>query len=56
MTKKHLENVTFLIDKIGNIIWGLDPSKAHGQDNISVCLLKMCGNTSCKPLKIIYKD
>ena len=56
MTKKHLDNVTFWIEEIGNIIQGLDPSKAQGQDKISIRMLKICCNSICKPLEIIYKE
>ena len=36
MTEKRLGNVIFSTDDIGNIMQGLDPSKALGQDKISV--------------------
>ena len=37
------------------IIQGSDPNKAHGQDKISISMLKICGSSFCKPLEIIYK-
>ena len=40
--------------EIGNIIQGLDPNKAHDQDKISICMLKICGKSIWKSLKIIY--
>ena len=33
----------------------LDSNKSHGHDNISVCMLKMCGVSVCKPLEIIFR-
>ena len=34
----------------------LNPNKAHGHDNISIRMLKICGNTICKPLELIFKQ
>ena len=31
--------------EIDNIIQGLDPTKAHDQDKISICMLKTCGKS-----------
>ena len=53
--EKRLDNVIFSIDEIGNI-QGLDLNKAHGQDKNSIHMLKICGNSICKPLEIIYKE
>ena len=44
MTEKRLDNVTFSIEEIGNIMQGLEPNKAHGQDKVSIRILKICGN------------
>ena len=56
MTEKHLRNVIYSTDEVGNIIRGLDPNKAHGKDKISIRMRKICGNSICKPLEIIYKE
>ena len=32
----------------------LDPNKAHGHDQISIRMLKLCSNSICKPLEIIF--
>ena len=56
MTEKRLGKVNFSIDKIGNIIQGLVPNKVHGQNKISICMLRICGNSICNPLEIIYKE
>ena len=56
MTEKRLGKVIFSIDKIGNIIQGLVPNKVPGQDKISICMLRIYGNSICNPLEIIYKE
>ena len=37
------------------IINNLDPNKAHGHDEISIGMLKICGDSICRPLSIIFK-
>ena len=41
-TDNRLSTVTFSQDDIGKIIQNLNPNKAHGHDNISIRMLKMC--------------
>ena len=53
-TDKRLSSVTFLAEDIGKINQGLDHNKAHGHDNISIRMLKICGDTICKPLQMIF--
>ena len=36
------------------VIQDLDPKKAHGHDNISLRMLKVCGLSIYKPLEIIF--
>ena len=55
MAKKRLDTVIFSIDEIGNIICGLDPKKVHGQDKISISILKICSDSICKPLETFTK-
>ena len=55
-TNKRLSSVTFSADDIGKIIQGIDHGKAHGHDNISFRMLKICGNTICKPLVMIFSQ
>ena len=40
---------------ITKLIQNLDPNKAHGHDQISIRMLKICGNTICKPLECIFQ-
>ena len=55
-TDKRLSSVTFSAKYIGKIIQGLDHNKAHGHDNISIRMLKICGDTICKPLEMIFSQ
>ena len=38
------------------IIKSLDPTKAHGCDNLSVRMIKICNESITIPLKIIFKE
>ena len=49
---KRLRSATFSAEDIGKIIKVLDQNKFHGH-NISNYLLKICGNSTCKPLEMI---
>ena len=57
---KRTENVVsfndFGSDDIAKIIQNLDPNKAHGQDMISIGMLKICGNCIYKPLQLIFRS
>ncbi len=43
-------------EKILNIIRSLNPNKAHGWDEISVRMIKMCDSALIVPLKIIFRN
>ena len=45
-----------LAEDIGKIIQGLNHNKADGHDNISIRILKISGDTICKPLEMIYSQ
>ena len=45
----------FAKEDIIRIINNLDPNKAHGHDEISIRILKICGDSICRPLNIIFK-
>ena len=51
-----MSSATFSAEDIGKIIHSLDHNKAHGHDNISIHMLKICGDTICKPLKMIFSQ
>ena len=54
-TDKFLPNITFSSDDILKIIENLDSEKAHGHDRISIQMLKICRQSICKSLEIIFK-
>ena len=56
VTDKKLRTINFTTDNIEKIIVSLNPNKAHGHDNINIRMLKICGNTICKPLELIFKQ
>ena len=55
-TESLLESFHFSADHIGDIIEKLYPNKAHGHDMISICILKLYGDSIWKPLEIIFKN
>ena len=38
------------------LIKNLDPNKAHGHDEISVKILKLCASSRCKPLTLLFEN
>ena len=42
-TEKRLSTVALLVEDINKIIQNIDSNKSHGDDNISICMLKLCG-------------
>ena len=54
LTQGRLQSITFSKDDIAKLMQSLDPNKAHGHDQISIRMLKLCSNSICKPLKIIF--
>ena len=54
-TDNRLSTVTFSQDDIGKIIQDPNPNKAHGHDNISIRMLKLCGSSIYGPLKLVFK-
>ena len=51
-----ISQIRFSEDDIAKIIQNLDPNKAHGHDQISIRMLKICGKTICKPLECIFHE
>ena len=56
LTDNRLSSVSFSQDNIAKIIQNLNPNKAHGHDNISIRMLKICGSSIYKPLEMIFKQ
>ena len=44
VTDKVLRTINFTTDNIEKVIESLNPKKAHGHDNISIRMLKICGD------------
>ena len=52
-----LSLVTFSAGDIGKIIQNLSSDKTHGHDsNITIRMLKICGDTINKPLELIFNQ
>ena len=56
ITDKRLSTVTFSARDIGKIIQNLDSNKTDGHDNLSIRMLKICGDSICVPLEMIFKQ
>ena len=55
-TNERLTSVKITDDDIIKIIAKLDPNKAHGHDKISICMIKICSVSICKPLRLIFNQ
>ena len=55
-TENVISSIDFGSDDIAKIIQKLDPNKALGHDMISIRMLKICGNSVCKPLQLIFRS
>ena len=56
VTEKSLSDVDLSVKDIKNIISKLRSSKAHGDDMISIRMLKLCDKSICKPHSISFKS
>ena len=56
LTDKRLSSFDFSEDDIMKVIQKLDPNKAYGQNNISICMIKICGKSICIPLRKIFEE
>ena len=56
LTDKSLIDLDINIEDILKIVQKLDINKAHGHDMISIRMLKICQQSICKPLLIIFKN
>ena len=55
ITETSLSDVDFSAEDIKKIISKLNSSKAHGDNMISIHMLKLCDKSIFKPLSIIFK-
>ena len=51
----RLNTISFKDRDITSIIKSLKPTKAHGADNISICMIQLCGDSITLPLTLIFK-
>ena len=56
LTDKRLSTIKFVDTDILKIIRNLNPNKAHGHDKISIRMLKICDNSICRPLELIFNN
>ena len=54
-TNASLESIDISMSTIAKIIDTLNPNKAHGVDNISIAMLKICAVEISIPLKLIFE-
>ena len=55
-TEKRLDTLDFSNNDIEQIIQKLDPNKAHGEDKISIYMIKIYSKSACKPLQFIFNQ
>ena len=55
ITDNFLSNVVFSEEAIVKIISKLNANKAHGADQVSISMLKICSNEISAPLKLIFE-
>ena len=55
-TNKKLNSFSVIEKDISLIIKALDSSKAHGFDNLSIKMIKLCEESIVIPLKIIFEE
>ena len=55
-TTNRLSNVNIRPEKISKIIQTLDQNKAHGHDDISARMIKMCGSSIIKSLQLLFDN
>ena len=55
-TDKEIHSFDISEEEILNILTSLNANKAHGPDNISVNMIKLCGTDLAAPLKLIFDN
>ena len=55
-TNEPLNTINFTEDDILNVIRKLDPSNAHGHDQISIRMVQTCDKAIFKPLHLIFSS
>ena len=52
----NLSSLNIIEDDILKIVRALNSNKAHGHDEISVRMIKICDEALLKPFSLIYKN
>ena len=55
-TEQKLSTLEFYRDDIVKIVKSLDPKKAHGYDERSIPMIKLCATSIAKPLPILFRN
>ena len=55
-TEQKLSTFELCTNDIVKIIKSLDPNKAHGHDEISIRMIKLCTSSIAKPLSILFSN
>ena len=56
VTEERLSNFQICSGNIVKIIRSLHPNKAHGYDEISIRMIKICASSISKPLAILFRN
>ena len=56
LTDDKLSSFNISSEVIFQLIKNLDPNKAHGHDEISVKILKLCAPSICKPFTLLFEN
>ena len=56
LTDDKLSSFSISSEVIFQLIKNLDPNKAHGHDEISLKMLKLCAPSICKPLTLLFES
>ena len=56
LTEGKLSSFNISSENIFELIKNLDPSKAHGHDEISLKMLKLCAPLTYKPLTLLFEN
>ena len=55
-TNARITSFGFTEEDISLIIKNLDPTKAHGCDNIAIKMIKICSESLTVPLRILFEQ
>ena len=55
-TQKRISDFEIKEADILLLIKNLNPNKTHGWDNVSICMIQLCGKSIVKPLKHLFES